>query len=424
MGRRAVLRRTPDTSVEARRGRPRFECARSVRHRAVGAAIVASIASVLPVYLVGAMAVQLRADLQLSASGLGAAAFCYFMTAALGSTVAGRLVERVGARRGLLAAGAGSALAMAGFAVTATNWPVALAFLALAGLANSVAHPAANLMLAQVVPEEHRGLGFGLKQAAIPAATLLGGLFVPLFALTIGWRWAFVAGAVLALVGMSLVRRCTGRARGPRDVARIRQNDVALRPLLVMSVAAGLGSAAALSVGTFYVDSTVASGVHPLWVGLLFAGGSAFGIATRIGVGVLADRRPTRHLLRVSTMFVGGAVGFLLLTTTWWPPLVLGTILVFGAGSGWQGLFIHSLVRQSPGAPAFATGVAQIMVSLGSAVGPPVFGRVVDTWSYDAAWTLSAALAIAAALTLLLGRRLALADRARRRVAPLEGIPA
>lgn len=400
------------------------EGARSVRHPAVAAAIVASIASVLPIYLVGAMAVQLRADLGLSASGLGEAAFCYFLSAAAGSTVAGRVVESIGARRGLLIAGTATAVGMTGFALTASTWPVALGFLAVAGLANAVAHPAANLLLAQAVPEAHRGLGFGLKQAAIPAATLVGGLFVPLFALTIGWRWAFGAGALLALLGMILVRRSStgGRPGGERRTPL--QTDVALRPLLVMSLAAGLGSAAALSVGTFYVDSTVASGVRPLWAGLLFAIGSAFGIAARIGMGVLADRRASRHLLRVSGMFTAGAVGFLLITLDWWPALVLATVLVFGAGSGWQGLFIHSLVRQSPGAPAFATGIAQIMVSLGSALGPPVFGRVVDARGYDAAWLLSAGLAGAAALTLLLGRRLALAERERRsEVALLETIP-
>lgn len=399
------------------------EGARSVRHPAVAAAIVASIASVLPIYLVGAMAVQLRADLGLSASGLGEAAFCYFLSAAAGSTVAGRVVESIGARRGLLIAGTATAIGMTGFALTASTWPVALGFLGVAGLANAVAHPAANLLLAQVVPEAHRGLGFGLKQAAIPVATLVGGLSVPLFALTIGWRWAFGAGVLLALLGMLLVSHSSSRVR-PGGNRKPMQTDVALRPLLVMSLAAGLGSAAALSVGTFYVDSTVASGVRPLWAGLLFAVGSAFGIAARIGVGVLADRRASRHLLRVSGMFTAGAVGFLLITLDWWPAMVLATVLVFGAGSGWQGLFIHSLVRQSPGAPAFATGIAQIMVSLGSALGPPVFGRVVDVRGYDAAWLLSAGLSVAAALTLLLGRRLALAERERRsEVALLETIP-
>lgn len=32
----------------------------------------------------------------------------------------------------------------------------------------------------------------------MPAASLLGGLAVPALALTLGWQWAYVAGAVLA----------------------------------------------------------------------------------------------------------------------------------------------------------------------------------------------------------------------------------
>jgi MFS family permease len=85
---------------------------------------------------------------------------------------------------------------------------------------------------------------------------------------------------------------------------------------------------------------------------------------------------------------------------------------VFGAGLGWQGLFVHSLVRQSPNTPAFTTGVVQITVSVGSALGPPALGAVVDRSSYSIGWLLVAVAAFLASLTLLVGRRMALADRA------------
>jgi predicted MFS family arabinose efflux permease len=387
---------------------------RSVLQPAVLAAVTSSVGSVLPVYLVGAMAVQLRADVGVSASRLGAATLAYFLAGAAGSVRAGAIVERIGARHSLMAAGLASAVAMIGFALAARNWPLALAFLALGGLANSAAHPAANLMVAQVMPAEHRGLGFGFKQAAIPAATLLGGLFVPVFALTVGWRWGFAVGSLVALSGVFLVARRAAPVLRDRTANARRPGDVAIRPLIVMGLAAGMGSAAALSVGTFYVDSTVAAGIRPLWAGLLFAGGSVFGIATRIGLGARADRRPSRHLLRVSAMFVGGGVGFVLLAAGSWPALLLGTLLVCGAGSGWQGLFVHSLVRQSPDAPAFSTGLAQIMVSLGSALGPPLFGAVVDHHSYAWGWLVAAVLAGAGSLTLVIGRHMALSERDRR----------
>ncbi|WP_456598585.1 MFS transporter [Blastococcus sp. SYSU DS0616] len=380
----------------------------------VVAALAASVASVLPVFLIGAMAVQLRSDFGISVSGIGAAALWYFGAAAVGSLRAGRMVEAIGAGRGLMLAGVVTAVAMIGVALSGQVWLVVLAFLALAGLANAIAQPAANLMLARVLPPTQRGLGFGVKQSAIPAATLLGGLFVPVFALTVGWRWGFVFGAVLALGAVLLVHRCGGERESERTTGPRPRSDVAMGPLMVMGMAAGLGSAAALTLGTFYVDSAVETGISPTVAGLLFAGGSVVGIVTRIGLGLLADLRPSRHLLRVTAMFAAAGAGFLLLALGRPIATVLGTVLAFGAGLGWQGLFVHSLVRQSPNTPAVTTGFAQVMVSLGSALGPPVLGAVVDRSSYAVGWVAVAVVAFTAALTLAVGRRMALASRASR----------
>lgn len=43
-----------------------------------------------------------------------------------------------------------------------------------------------------------RGLVFGLKQAAIPLATMLGGVSAPAIAVTLGWRWASVDAGIEA----------------------------------------------------------------------------------------------------------------------------------------------------------------------------------------------------------------------------------
>jgi 4-diphosphocytidyl-2-C-methyl-D-erythritol kinase len=51
-------------------------------------------------------------------------------------------------------------------------------------------------LLARRVEVARRATAFAVKQSAIPAAMLLGGLAVPALALTVGWRWAFAGGAV------------------------------------------------------------------------------------------------------------------------------------------------------------------------------------------------------------------------------------
>ena len=114
------------------------------------------------------------------------------------------MVERIGPHRGMRLAAAGSAASLLGVAL----WPVLERAGRLPrprGLANAVSHPAANLSLAREVPAGRQGLSFGIKQAAIPVATLLAGLAVPTIAVTLGWRWAFAGGAALALAVAFLV---------------------------------------------------------------------------------------------------------------------------------------------------------------------------------------------------------------------------
>jgi hypothetical protein len=42
------------------------------------------------------------------------------------------------------------------------------------------------------------------KQAAVPAATLLGGIAVPVVALPLDWRWVYAGGAFAALAAIAV----------------------------------------------------------------------------------------------------------------------------------------------------------------------------------------------------------------------------
>jgi hypothetical protein len=93
------------------------------------------------------------------------------------------------------------------------------------------------------------------------------------------------------------------------------------------------------------------------------------------------------------------------------PALVVpGVLLAFAAGWGWPGLFNFAVVRSNPGAPAAATGVTQTGASGGAAVGPVLFGVVVEAAGYGTAWLVSGALALAALVAILAGRRRSCGD--------------
>jgi MFS family permease len=183
-------------------------------------------------------------------------------------------------------------------------------------------------------------------------------------------------------------------------------------PLVMLALGIGLGSAAATPLGAFVVESSVASGLRVGTAGLLLALGSAVGIVVRVVFGHLADGMGGGRLRLVAAMLGVGVVGFLLLASGSGGLIVPGTLLAFGAGWGWPGLFNFAVVKTNPNAPAAATGITQTGASGGAALGPLVFGLVVEAASYDAAWLLCGAIALVALLAILAGRAMMLRDRA------------
>ena len=382
----------------------------ALNRRPVLLAVAVATAGVLPAFLAGGLAVQVRDELAFGAGALGVAIAAVFVTSSLASAAMGRLVERVGAHRGMRLAAAGSAASLLGVALLATSWAWLVACLFLGGLANAVTHPATNLSLAREVQAGRQGLSFGVKQAAIPLATLLAGLAVPGIAVTLGWRWAFVGGAALALAVAALVPAGTsGSAVHRRGEAR--GKDARVRPLVLLALGIGLGSTAATPLGAFLVESSVAAGMRVETAGLLLAAGSAVNIAVRVAFGHLADGMSGGRLLLVSGMLGIGVVGFVLLATGEGALIVPGALLAFGAGWGWPGLFNFAVIKTSPGAPAAATGITQTGASGGAALGPLVFGVVAEAASYDVAWLVCGTVALVALGAILIGRRMLLRDR-------------
>ncbi|HET6213196.1 MAG TPA: MFS transporter, partial [Micromonosporaceae bacterium] len=315
----------------------------------------------------------------------------------------GSLVERYGhtrtARGGVLL----SAIALAAIALGARSYPLLLALLAVAGVGNALGQLASNATLALHVPAARQGLSFGVKQAAIPAATLLSGLAVPLVALTVGWRWAFGAGAAAALAALPLVppdgrdrRRGAAPARGERATAA----------LVVVGLAAMLAAGAASALGSFLVDSAVVGGLAPATAGLTLTAGSVVCLAGRVFGGWLADRRAGGHVAVVAASLLVGSSGLALLAIPRGPALVAGVLLGFGLGWSWPGLLNFAVVQLHPQGPAAATSITQTGVYAGGCAGPLTFGATAAGAGYPTAWLGAAAAMLLAAALMLVGRRM------------------
>ncbi|MBA2255152.1 MAG: MFS transporter [Chloroflexi bacterium] len=384
--------------------------------RSITGAVVATTVGVLPLFLLGGLAVFVGEELRFGDAELGAAVGAYYLSSAVSSVPAGRLAERIGGDRAMLLGGAASTLALLIVAILARDWAGLLLAMLLGGLGNALAQLGANLALARTVPKHRQGLAFGLKQAAIPVATLLGGLAVPLVGLTVGWRWAFAVAPVLFLVLLSVAPRS-----GEHPVRRpgsLRAGDVSLAPLAVLALAAALGSASVNALGAFFVKSAVSSGLDVGSSGLVLAVASVTGIVGRVWSGHRADQREGGHLAQVALlMIVGGMAMGLLVFSEVHVLLVLGSVVAFGAGWGWNGLFTYAIVRRNPNAPAAATGITQLGLFAGGMVGPLVFGATAEASSFAAAWLGAAVALMVGAVLILVGRRMLLQDVAVREAA-------
>ncbi|WP_433346519.1 MFS transporter [Micromonospora sp. CA-111912] len=377
----------------------------AARHplRAGAGAVATTVACVLPVFLVGGLAVQMGADLGFSPAGLGLVVSVYFGVSALTSVPSGALVERLGpavvARAGILLS-AGSMLAVAALA---RSYPVLVVLLALGAAANALGQLASNAALVRHVPPHRQGLSFGVKQAAVPLSTLLAGLAVPTVAVTAGWRWAFVAGTVAALSALPLV---PAREARPGRPTGDRRAGGATGALILVGVAATLAAAAANALGTFLVDSAAGRGLSPSLAGLTLTFGSVVCAAARIGFGALADRRDGGHVAVIAGMLVVGALGLVLLALSGPVPLVAGVVLGFGLGWAWPGLMTFAVARLHPQAPAAATSITQTGVYAGGCLGPLALGATATAFGYPSMWLAAATAMLGSAALMLTAARL------------------
>ena len=380
--------------------------------RTVAAATATTVVAVMPAFFVGASGVFLREDLGFDQAGLGLAVALFMGTSAVFAVVGGRISERIGGGNALMLVAAGSGAVMLGTALLAQRLTHLLFLLALGGFWNSMAQPAGNLALARGIAVRP-ALMFGVRQAAIPVATLLAGASVPLVSLTVGWRWAFALGAAFAFCIAVFVPRRLAPA-GPIAMTRGRQGDAAAAPLVALAVGFSVGIAAAVSLGSFLVESAVAAGVEPGAAGWLLVGSSFAGVCSRVVVGWLADRYQGTALYQVSALLLLGAGGYAMLASGEPALFTLGAVLGYAAGWGWGGLVFFAVVRLNPTAPAAATGIVSAGAAGGAALGPLAFGYVVTAASFETAWTLAAIAALVSAGLILFARSWLLRDRARR----------
>lgn len=373
----------------------------SVRVTFLGSAV--TVVCVLPTFLVGAMAIQISDEFAFSATVLGLAIGVSRGSGAIGSIVLGRVVDRIGAVRALRLAMGIAAVTSLGMFGAAVGTVSLLAWLAAASWANALGQPAANRLLANVVHPTRLGTAFGVKQSAPPTASMLAGLCVPAIAVTLGWRWAYLMVAVLAIV--------VAFAIGRRPPAKTRADTLKLTVsfggpnIILFAIAFGSGTAASSAATAFFVNSAVWSGTSPDAAGLLLAAGSVAAVATRVIAGLASDRMSIGHLKLCAGMLAVGSSGFVLLAIGHSETVALGIIIALAGAWGFNGVFWLAMVRAFPANPGAITGALSPGGYIGAAAGPIAFGFLAERVGYSFAWASGGAIALLAVLSMLFGAR-------------------
>lgn len=434
----------------------------------VAVAMAVTAVTNLSPLLSSGLAVQIQDDLDFDDAALGLTVGAFYLAGALGSVLSGRIVERVGPRAALRFTALATAGVLLATGAAAGSWAVLTGLVGLAGLANALAQPATNLYIARGVRPGRQGLAIGVQKSGIPAAALLGGLAVPTLGLTVGWSWAFVIGALLALAASAYVPSvppkperpaeagaavaaagppagaASGQAAdgppadgppadgsaaaeaedgssadgpsadGASDGARTAESqtnaasarpDVPTRLLAALATATGLAAAGSGSLSGFFVVSSVGTGVDEGMAGFLLGAGSLVGIAVRLILGAMADRGAIGAWNTLTVMFLVAAASFGGLATGSEVVLIAVLPFAFATAFAWPSLYHLAVVRANPSAPGAATGITMTGSYTGAVGGPLVFGLVADFASYGWAWGVAVVfMAAAAAVMTVVGR--------------------
>jgi MFS family permease len=293
-------------------------------------------------------------------------------------------------------------------------WSLAL-LLVVAAAIYGAANPAANQSLADHTDPDRQATIFGAKHAGIPGSTLLAGLAVPLVVVHHGWRWAYVAAAVLTWLLILLVPRgdLTGFHQRPSAEGRRPGEAIARRHLIALAIGASFATWAAIALGTFLVSAALDVGLSEEAAGILQFIGSGFSIAMRIAAGWVTDRRHGSGYGGVVFLAGLGAAVFFAMpvaSTAWFVVLV---VLAYSTGWAWAGLMTFTVVNANRDSAASSSAVSQAGVFLGAGLGPLLLAGSIEIWSFDGAWVTAAIGLVAAAIIVSwVGRQVRSVDEA------------
>ena len=327
-----------------------------------------------------------------------------------GSMLGGALTDRFGRRRLILFGLIFSALSALAFGLVSSLsllYPV----IAVVGLLSSVAHPAHNAMVADLLPEEKRQEGFGILRVVGNLAWIIGpsiGGFVAarsFFALFVidATVSCVVAAIVFRLIpetrprhletahGQSLVETFRGYAAVSRDRAFMAFLAASILMLIVYQQMYN-------SLSVYLRDS---HGINPRGYGLLLTTSAIVVVLLQFWVSRRIKIRPPFLMMVVGALFYMVGFGMFGVVATY--PLFLLAIIIVTVGEmivvpTSQALAAHFAPEEMRGRYMAAFGLSW---TIPATLGPGVAGYILDHFNPNLLWLGGGVLCLASAISFL-----------------------
>lgn len=341
---------------------------------------------------------SIREEFGLSLTGVMAVVSSAFVLGGVLIVLLGLLTDRLGRRTMFQASLVGSSLLIALHSVVPNAATLALLRGASIGV-GGLTYPVTGAILTEEFPARYRGLFMGLLQIGYPLGWALASIWAAWLLSHHGWRMLFLVGLV-SLPYVWVVRRTireparfqARRATGER--ARLRDllaPGIRRRTLLLFGAQFLFVWAYAASIFLFPSFLREARGMQTFDFSVLIGAGNAIGILGYILAAFIGEFVITRRNTVVIWTLLGGVLFQVLV---WGTDSFTQVLLVYGAMS----MFFYgsAAVKFAYLAEVFPTRLratamsscGSLAVTLGSAAGPLMVARAVESWGWNLGYSL------------------------------------
>jgi MFS family permease len=258
-----------------------------------------------------------------------------------------------------------------------------------------VSTPASSHLLGRCSPPAYLPLVFSIKQTAVPAGMLLGGVLGPLLTEWTGWRNTMLLSAAACAVFVLMLqplRRIFDTDRVPTRTFQLSDFRVTLLAVVgtpqlrALAFACLAFNAVQTVVTAYFVVYLTTIGYTPVAAGFVFSAAVALAVPGRIVWGWLGSGHVSpRVIMAILSFGMAGSAALLGVASPGWPAVLVGVVagVLSATALSWHGIVLAETARAAPDMRGSVTGGVLSFGQVGALAGPVVYSALLGlTGSY------------------------------------------